>query len=101
MNKHIDAGSLVIALITLVLFVAALFSKGISHDLFLEAGVFLVSVKIILMAYKNSVAVAEMNHKLDAILQQLPSCQVTPPRDIEAASVPPTGSQPPVSSSGA
>jgi hypothetical protein len=100
MKKHIDAGSLVIALITLVLFVAALFSKGISHDLFLEAGVFLVSVKIIIMAYKNSVAVAEMNHKLDAILQQLPSCQTAPPRNTEAAGAHSAGSKPAVVTSG-
>jgi hypothetical protein len=31
------------------LFVAALFTKGLNHDLFLESGVFLVSVKIIVI----------------------------------------------------
>jgi hypothetical protein len=54
MNRHIDIGSFVVALITLGMFVAALFTKGLTHDLFLESGVFLVSVKIIVMAYKNS-----------------------------------------------
>jgi len=53
--------------ITLILFVAALFTKGFTHDLLLEAGVFLVSVKLILMAYKNSVATANVQEKLDKI----------------------------------
>lgn len=72
MNKHIDSGSLTVAFITLALFVAALFTKGLSHDLFLEAGVFLVSVKIILMAYTNSVAIGRLDEKLDKIMTELP-----------------------------
>jgi hypothetical protein len=71
MNKHIDLGSLIVALITLLLFLAALVTKGLAHDLFLEAGVFLVSVKIIVMAYKNSVAVGRLDEKLDTILKEL------------------------------
>ena len=55
MKKHLDLGSIIILLITLVLFIAALFVKGFTHDLLLEAGVFLVSVKVIMMAYKISV----------------------------------------------
>jgi hypothetical protein len=39
MNKPIDLGFLLVMGITLDLFVAALFIKGLSHDLFLEAGV--------------------------------------------------------------
>ncbi len=66
-----DTGSVAVTAITLGLFVAALFVKGFSHDLFLEAGVFLVSVKIILMSYKNGVSVADLNDKLDAILAAL------------------------------
>ncbi len=68
MGKHIDAGSFVIALITLALFVAALFTKGFSHDLFLEAGVFLVSVKLIVMSFKNGVALRRLDEKLDRLL---------------------------------
>jgi hypothetical protein len=68
MTKHLDRGSLIIALITFGLFLIALFTKGLTHDLFLETGVFLVSVKIIVMAYKNSEAVSRMEEKLDAIL---------------------------------
>jgi hypothetical protein len=71
MIRHIDIGSFIIALITLGLFIAALFTKGLTHDLFLETGVFLVSVKIIFMAYKNSVAVSHLSEKLDTILAVL------------------------------
>ena len=55
MYKYFDAGSLMVILITFVLFVLALFTQGFTHDLFLEAGVFLVSVKLIIMAYRNNV----------------------------------------------
>ena len=68
MNKHIDIGSLIVALVTLLLFIAALFVKGLTHDLFLESGIFLVSVKIIVMSYKNRLAVNQTNEKLDKVL---------------------------------
>ncbi len=73
MDKILDRGSLAVTLVTLVLFVAALFVKGFTHDLFLEVGIFLVSVKIIMMAYKNSVATSQLSDKLDAILAKLAS----------------------------
>jgi hypothetical protein len=53
--------------LTLALFIAALFAKGFTHDLLLEAGVFLVSVKLILMAYKNSVS----NRRIMTLLQEI------------------------------
>jgi len=55
MNDYFNPGSLAVISVTFVLFVLALFTKGFTHDLLLEAGVFLVSVKLILMGYKNSV----------------------------------------------
>lgn len=54
MKKHFDTSTLIVIIITVILFIAALFTKGFSHDLFLEAGVLLISAKLILMAYKNS-----------------------------------------------
>jgi hypothetical protein len=39
---------------TLVLFLLALILQGFNHDSLLEAGVFLVSVKLILMAKQNA-----------------------------------------------
>jgi hypothetical protein len=51
--------------------VLALFEKGFTHDMLLEAGVFLVSVKLIMMSYKNSLAARDMRDQLDAIQQAL------------------------------
>lgn len=64
-KQHLDMGSRIVILITALLFVIALFVKGIGHDLLLEAGVFLVSTKLIIMAYKNSVTAKELGHRLD------------------------------------
>jgi len=62
---------LIVIVVTFVLFVAALFSKGFTHDLFLEAGVFLVSVKLILMGYRNSVMNREITEQLREIKARL------------------------------
>ncbi|MCU0723035.1 MAG: hypothetical protein MUC63_05385 [Planctomycetes bacterium] len=67
MRTRTDAGSWIVAAVTLGLFTAALFVKGLVHDLFLEAGVFLVSVKIILLSHRNGRAVELLSAKLDAI----------------------------------
>ncbi len=55
MREHFDLGSFFVIAVTFALFVVALFTKGLTHDLLLEAGVFVVSVKLIMMAHKNSV----------------------------------------------
>jgi hypothetical protein len=54
-----------------LLFILALFTKGFTHDLLLEAGVFLVSVKLIMMAYKNSVNVESFRKELREIKELL------------------------------
>ena len=69
--KHFDASSLLVIALTLILFVVATFTKGFTHDLLLEAAVFLVSVKLILMAYKSSVTAASLERKLDQIYAAL------------------------------
>ena len=66
-RNHFDPGSLVVIVLTLGLFLIALFAKGLTHDLLLEAGVFLVSVKLILMGYKNSASNGSIQQKLDEI----------------------------------
>ena len=71
MSEHFDTGSLVVILITFILFVAALFTKGLTHDLLLETGVFLVSVKLILMGYKNSVVSKEITKDLQDIKKRI------------------------------
>ena len=67
MRNYFDPASIVVILITLVLFITALFYKGLTHDLLLEAGVFLVSVKLILMAYRNSVFTNNLKKELREI----------------------------------
>ena len=64
MNKHIDIGSSVVVVITFILFIGALFTKGFTHDLLLEAGVFLVSLKLIIMSYKNSLYIRNLQQEL-------------------------------------
>lgn len=64
MTKHFDTGSLSIIVITFFLFAVALFTKGFTHDLLMEAGVLLVSIKLIIMAYKNSKTGEEINKEL-------------------------------------
>ena len=44
---YLDPVSLVVIALTLLLFVIALLVKGFTHDMLLECGVFMVSVKLI------------------------------------------------------
>jgi hypothetical protein len=78
--KRFDPGSLLVMLVTFVLFVAALFLTGFTHDLLLEAGVFLVSVKLMIMSYKNSVAADRLNEQLGDIRSMLRESRQTPVR---------------------
>ncbi|PHM17533.1 MAG: hypothetical protein CJD30_05635 [Sulfuricurvum sp. PD_MW2] len=65
--KHFDTGSIVVIAITFILFSLALFFTGFTHDLLLEAGVFLVSVKLIIMNYKSSVSAERIHNELGEI----------------------------------
>jgi hypothetical protein len=69
--KHFDIGSIIVIVITFVLFTLALFFTGFKHDLLLEAGVFLVSVKLITMAYKSSVTSKNIESELEEIKSML------------------------------
>jgi len=71
MNKHFDTKSLTVIVITFILFLLALFTQGLTHDLFLEAGIFLVSVKLILMGYKISVTNEAIQKELVEIKKTL------------------------------
>lgn len=69
--EHLDPWSVVVILLTLILFLVALFLKGFTHDLLLEAGVFLVSLKLIIMGHKNSVIARHTEEQLQRILDAL------------------------------
>jgi hypothetical protein len=69
--KYSDPGSMAVIAVTFLLFLMALFTNGITHTLFLEAGVLLVSVKLIIMAYKNARTADTIHKKLDQIHSKL------------------------------
>lgn len=69
-RKYLGPGAMVVLAVTLILFAAALFAKGLTHDLLLEAAVFLVSVKLIIMTYRNSKGVEAIQAKLERILSE-------------------------------
>ena len=66
-----DPWSAVVIALTLILFIASIFVNGFTHELLLEAGVFLVSVKLILMAHKNSLSAKLVGQRLDEIASLL------------------------------
>ena len=67
-ERELDLGSLAVIGLTLALFIAALFVKGFTHDLLLEAGVFLVSVKLIMLSFKNEKVARHTEQHLEEIL---------------------------------
>ena len=62
--KHFGKGSLLVIILTFILFTIALYVKGLTHDLLLEVAVFLISVKLILMTYSNSITSKRLEKKL-------------------------------------
>jgi hypothetical protein len=65
--QPIDIASQLVIVTTFVLFVVALFIKGFGQGLLLEAGVFLISVKLIMMAHKNSLLAKDLDDRLDRL----------------------------------
>ena len=65
--SHFDVGSTIVIAITFIFFVMALFFTGFTHDILLEAGVFLISLKLIIMAYKASVTSKNIQRELEEI----------------------------------
>jgi hypothetical protein len=71
MTKYFDIGTIFVIIVTGLLFIVALFVKGFTHDLLLEAGVLMVSIKLIIMAYRNSLNYDELKKELREIKQLL------------------------------
>ncbi len=59
--------TIIIIVITVGLFIAAIFTKGLTHDIFLESGVLLISIKIILLSYRNNAIVKNIQKQLDSM----------------------------------
>lgn len=66
-NKRLDAASFLVMLVTLILFAVALVAKGLTHDLLLEAGVFLVSAKLVIASYQSRESAMTQMTRLDRI----------------------------------
>jgi Flp pilus assembly protein TadB len=66
-----DPWSSVIILLTFVLFGFALFVHGFTHNLLLESGVFLVSLKLILMARKNTENARRLERHMEKLEEML------------------------------
>ncbi|MBN2519146.1 MAG: hypothetical protein JXB17_01460 [Bacteroidales bacterium] len=71
MKKYLSAADLIVISATLLLFIIALFTKGFTHDLLLEAGVLLVSIKIIMMNYKIIISSKAILKEFDEIKETL------------------------------
>lgn len=71
MKKYLSFTDLSVIIVTFFLFAIALFTKGLTHDLLLEAGVLLVSIKIIMMSYKNIISNKLIMRELDEIKKTL------------------------------
>jgi hypothetical protein len=71
MIKYFDPGTIIIIVITVLIFTVALFVKGFTNALLLETGVLLVSIKLIMMAYRNSVNYSDLKKELHEIRQLL------------------------------
>lgn len=67
MSKQFDVASILVIVVTFVLFTIALFVKGFVHDLLLEAGVLLVSIKLIMLGHTNNVRNQKVLQKLQDI----------------------------------
>ena len=68
-----DPWAAIIIALCLGLFVLALIVKGFTHDVLVEAAVFLVSLKLILMAKKNSETEIRLERHLTQISELLAS----------------------------
>ena len=71
MMKYFDSGTIIVILITILLFTFALFVKGFTNAILLEAGVLLVSIKLIMMAYRNSMNYNDLKKELNEIRRLL------------------------------
>ena len=71
MLKFFDPGTIIVIAVTVLLFTVALFVKGFTHNLLVEAGVLLVSIKLIMMAYRNGLNYSDLKKELNEIRRLL------------------------------
>lgn len=69
--RHVDLASRITIVVTFILFAVAVFLKGLKHDLLLEAGIFLVSAKLIIMSYRQHESAESIQQSLDELKETL------------------------------
>ncbi len=70
-KRPFDPWAAVVVAVTFLFFILALFFKGLTHDILLEAGVLLVSIKIIMMSSKITNSTNLLEKKIDDIHNKL------------------------------
>ncbi len=71
MKKLLDTGNLIVVVLTIILFIVAIFLKGFTKDLLLEAGVLLVSIKLIFFANKQIIFDREVMSRFDELKKEI------------------------------
>lgn len=80
MKKYFSIANTITIALTFILFAIALFVTGFTKDLLLEAGVLLISVKIITMGAANRNSTREIIEKLNEINEKLKDGKNNEPR---------------------
>jgi len=62
--RHLDRASVVVIVLTFALFATACWVRGVTHDAFLEVGVLMVSIKLILNTYYMDAHVERLEARL-------------------------------------
>jgi hypothetical protein len=70
-QKYIDWASTLTLVVTIVLFAIAAFETGFTHDLLQEAGVLLISAKLVLASYQAKITNASIEKKLDELSKKM------------------------------
>ncbi len=71
MKKYISLADLIVIIITFALFGIALITQGFTHDLLIESGVLLVSIKLIMMNYKSILNFKKVMNELNNIKEEI------------------------------
>jgi hypothetical protein len=66
--RKLDTASMVLLLITVMLFFTALFERGLTREFLQELAVFLVSAKLVLASRKAELSSRTLDRKLDLLL---------------------------------
>lgn len=66
-KERLERWSTITLVITVVLFAISVFVTGFTHELLLEVGVFLVSMKLVLNSSKAALAIEKIDERLNAI----------------------------------